>query len=48
MLAFGGLLVVMMILRPEGIFPPKRRSLEQHEPTGRPAGRSEPLKEGGP
>jgi ABC-type branched-subunit amino acid transport system permease subunit len=29
-LAFGGLLVVMMIWRPEGLWPAKRRSLEFH------------------
>jgi len=29
-LAFGGLLVVMMIWRPEGLWPAKRRSLEIH------------------
>lgn len=31
LLAFGGLLVAMMILRPEGIWPSKRRQLEMHE-----------------
>ncbi|HLB65921.1 MAG TPA: hypothetical protein VJJ46_13850 [Anaerolineales bacterium] len=30
-LAFGALLVVMMILRPEGIIPSRRRRLEMHE-----------------
>jgi ABC-type branched-subunit amino acid transport system permease subunit len=29
-LAFGGLLVIMMIVRPEGLWPAKRRSLEIH------------------
>jgi branched-chain amino acid transport system permease protein len=29
-LAFGGLLVIMMIWRPEGLWPAKRRSLEIH------------------
>ncbi len=31
MLAFGALLVVMMILRPEGIWPSSRRRMELHE-----------------
>jgi branched-chain amino acid transport system permease protein len=30
-LAFGALLVVMMILKPEGLWPSKRRRLEMHE-----------------
>ncbi|MGD8554130.1 MAG: hypothetical protein PVJ32_01735 [Anaerolineales bacterium] len=30
-LAFGGLLVVMMILMPEGLWPEKRRKLEMHQ-----------------
>ena len=33
MLAFGTLLVAMMILRPEGIWPSKRRRMELHEPS---------------
>jgi branched-chain amino acid transport system permease protein len=32
MLAFGALLIVMMILRPEGLWPSKRRAMELHEP----------------
>jgi branched-chain amino acid transport system permease protein len=32
MLAFGVLLIVMMILRPEGLWPSKRRAMELHEP----------------
>jgi branched-chain amino acid transport system permease protein len=31
MLAFGTLLVIMMILRPEGLWPSKRRRMELHE-----------------
>lgn len=31
MLAFGALLVVMMIVRPEGIWPSRRRQLEMHK-----------------
>ncbi len=31
MLAFGALLVLMMILRPEGLWPSKRRKMELHE-----------------
>jgi branched-chain amino acid transport system permease protein len=31
MLAFGVLLIVMMILRPEGLWPSKRRAMELHE-----------------
>jgi branched-chain amino acid transport system permease protein len=31
MLAFGALLVAMMILRPEGLWPSQRRRLEMHE-----------------
>lgn len=31
MLAFGALLIVMMILRPEGLWPSKRRAMELHE-----------------
>jgi ABC-type branched-subunit amino acid transport system permease subunit len=31
MLAFGVLLIVMMILRPEGLWPSKRRAIELHE-----------------
>jgi branched-chain amino acid transport system permease protein len=34
MLVFGTLLVVMMILRPEGLWPSQRRKLELHEPDG--------------
>ncbi|HSO28172.1 MAG TPA: hypothetical protein VLS48_08890, partial [Anaerolineales bacterium] len=33
-LAFGGLLVVMMIWRPEGLWPSKRRRLEMHSDEG--------------
>jgi branched-chain amino acid transport system permease protein len=32
MLAFGALLIVMMILRPEGLWPSQRRAMELHEP----------------
>ncbi len=32
MLAFGTLLVMMMILRPEGLWPSQRRRMELHEP----------------
>jgi ABC-type branched-subunit amino acid transport system permease subunit len=35
MLVFGGLLVVMMILRPEGIWPSQRRSMELREALGK-------------
>jgi branched-chain amino acid transport system permease protein len=31
MLAFGALLVIMMILRPEGLWPSRQRSLEMRE-----------------
>ena len=31
---FGFLLVVMMVLRPEGLLPERRRKLEMHEGTG--------------
>ncbi|MBN1487865.1 MAG: hypothetical protein JW981_09500 [Anaerolineae bacterium] len=31
MLAFGGLLVIMMILRPEGLIPSSRRKMELHD-----------------
>jgi branched-chain amino acid transport system permease protein len=31
MLAFGALLVVMMIVRPEGLWPPTRQSMERYE-----------------
>jgi branched-chain amino acid transport system permease protein len=31
MLAFGALLIVMMILRPEGLWPSQRRAMELHE-----------------
>jgi branched-chain amino acid transport system permease protein len=30
---FGALLVVMMILRPEGLIPTSRRRMELHKPT---------------
>jgi ABC-type branched-subunit amino acid transport system permease subunit len=33
MLAFGALLIVMMILRPEGLWPSQRRAMELREPT---------------
>jgi branched-chain amino acid transport system permease protein len=33
MLAFGALLIVMMILRPEGLWPSKRRAMELREST---------------
>ncbi len=38
MLVFGMLLVVMMILRPEGIWPSRRRSMELHEASEAPGG----------
>ncbi len=34
LLVFGGLLVVMMIIRPEGIWPAPRRMMELHENEG--------------
>jgi branched-chain amino acid transport system permease protein len=34
LLVFGGLLVVMMIIRPEGIWPAPRRMMELHEDEG--------------
>lgn len=42
-LAFGALLVIMMIIRPEGLFPSARRRLEVHEdqPPPPPAGADE-------
>jgi ABC-type branched-subunit amino acid transport system permease subunit len=53
-LAFGALLVVMMIVRPEGLWPSTRRKLEMHEeppgigPTTEPPGEMLPeLKDGG-
>jgi branched-chain amino acid transport system permease protein len=34
MLVFGALLIVMMIVRPEGLWPSARRRMELHERTG--------------
>lgn len=40
---FGALLVLMMILRPEGIIPSARRRMEMHEPTESPPEPAEPV-----
>jgi branched-chain amino acid transport system permease protein len=40
MLAFGALLVIMMIVRPEGLWPPTRKSMERYEAPDRSSERS--------
>ena len=45
MLVFGALLVVMMIIRPEGLWPSRRPNLETHAPT--PEVEKQPVVNGG-
>jgi branched-chain amino acid transport system permease protein len=45
MLVFGALLVVMMIIRPEGLWPSRRPNLETHAPT--PEDEQQPVIDGG-
>ena len=45
MLVFGALLVVMMIIRPEGLWPSRRPNLETHAPT--PEVEKQPVVQGG-